>query len=138
MWKELDKKYGVQRGLYERVFKRVFDFIVALLGFIVISPVFLILCMLVRVKLGSPIFFKQKRCGKDEKIFEMIKFRTMTDERGENGELLPDEVRLTKFGKWLRSTSLDELPEAFNILNGDSGIIGTTKKNLDFTGVSLA
>ena len=68
MWKELDKKYGVHRGLYERVFKRVFDFIVALLGFIVISPVFLVLCILVRVKLGSPIFFKQKRCGKDEKV----------------------------------------------------------------------
>lgn len=119
MWKELDKKYGVQRGLYERVFKRVFDFIVALLGFIVISPVFLILCMLVRVKLGSPIFFKQKRCGKDEKIFEMIKFRTMTDARDENGELLPDTERFTKFGDFLRNYSLDELPELLSVLKGN-------------------
>ena len=124
MWKELDKKYGVQRGLYERVFKRVFDFIVALLGFIVISPVFLILCMLVRVKLGSPIFFKQKRCGKDEKIFEMIKFRTMTDARDENGELLPDTERFTKFGDFLRNYSLDELPELLSVLKGDMSLVG--------------
>ena len=124
MWKELDKKYGVQRGLYERVFKRVFDFIVGLLGFIVISPVFLILCMLVRVKLGSPIFFKQKRCGKDEKIFEMIKFRTMTDARDENGELLPDTERFTKFGDFLRNYSLDELPELLSVLKGDMSLVG--------------
>jgi len=97
----------------------------------------------VRIKLGSPVLFTQPRPGKKdkdgvEKIFRLYKFRTMTDERDENGELLSDEIRLTSFGKWLRSTSLDELPEAFNILKGDSGIIGTTKKNLDFTGVSLA
>ena len=99
---------------------------------------------MVRVKLGKPIFFKQPRPGLiepktgKERIFNMYKFRTMTDERDENGKLLPDEVRLTKFGRMLRATSLDELPEAFNILKGDSGIIGTTKKNLDFTMVSLA
>lgn len=124
MWKELDKKYGVHRGLYERVFKRVFDFIVALLGFIVISPVFLVLCILVRVKLGSPIFFKQKRCGKDEKVFEMIKFRTMTDARDENGELLPDTERFTKFGDFLRNYSLDELPELLSVLKGDMSLVG--------------
>ncbi len=90
--------------------------------------------MLVRIKLGSPVFFTQKRPGKDEKIFKMYKFRTMTNEVDENGNLLPDDKRLTKFGKLLRSTSLDELPELFNILKGDSGIIGTTKKNLDFKG----
>ena len=121
MWKELDKKYGVHRGLYERVFKRVFDFIVALLGFIVISPVFLVLCILVRVKLGSPIFFKQKRCGK---VFEMIKFRTMTDARDENGELLPDTERFTKFGDFLRNYSLDELPELLSVLKGDMSLVG--------------
>ena len=86
----------------------------------------------------GPLIFKQERVGLHNKPFQMYKFRTMTDERDENGELLPDEVRLTKFGKWLRQTSLDELPEAFNILNGDSGIIGITKKKLDFTRVSLA
>ena len=96
-----------------------------------------------KFKLGSPILFTQDRPGLigadgKETVFKMYKFRTMTDEKDENGNLLPDEVRLTKFGKWLRNTSLDELPEAFNILNGDSGIIGTTKKNLDFTRVSLA
>ncbi len=124
MWKELDKKYGVRRGLYERVFKRVMDFTLTLIGFIVIFPVFLILCILVRTKLGSPIFFKQKRCGKDEKTFEMIKFRTMTDARDENGELLPDTERFTKFGNFMRNSSLDELPELLNVLKGDMSLIG--------------
>ena len=96
----------------------------SLCGLIVLSPILLVLCILVRVKLGSPIFFKQERPGKDEKIFTLCKFRTMTDKRDENGELLPDAVRLTKFGKLLRSTSLDELPELFNILKGDMSIVG--------------
>ena len=107
------------------------------------SPLYIGVALLVKFKLGSPVIFTQDRPGlvdKDgrETVFKMYKFRTMTDERDENGELLPDDVRLTKFGAWLRKTSLDELAEAFNILNGDSGIIGTTKKNLDFTRVSLA
>lgn len=93
-----------------------------------------IIAILVRIKLGSPVLFTQEHPGKDEKIFRLYKFRTMTDERDENGELLPDEVRLTKFGKMLRATSLDELPEAFNIIKGDRGIIGTTKKTLIFQG----
>lgn len=86
---------------------------------------------------GNP-FFTQERPGKDGKIFKLIKFRTMDNRRDKNGELLPDAVRLNKYGKFLRKTSLDEIPEAFNIIKGDSGIIGTTKKNLDFTRVSLA
>ena len=124
MWKELDKKYEVHRGLYERIFKRIIDFTVSLIGLIIISPVFLILCILVRTKLGSPIFFKQKRCGKDEKTFEMIKFRTMTDARDEKGELLPDTERFTKFGNFMRNSSLDELPELINVLKGDMSLIG--------------
>ena len=82
---------------------------------------------------GNP-FFTQERPGKDEKIFKLIKFRTMDNRKDENGDLLPDEIRLNKYGKFLRKTSLDEIPEAFNIIKGDSGIIGTTKKNLDFKG----
>lgn len=124
--------------MYKLFVKRVLDFVLSLIAIIVLSPVYLIVAILVRTKLGSPIIFTQERPGKDEKIFKMYKFRSMTDERDENGKILPDDVRLTKFGKLLRSTSLDELPELFNILKGDSGIIGTTKKNLDFTGVSLA
>ena len=124
MWKELEKKHSVKKGLYARFFKRVLDFSVSLAGFIVILPVFLILCVLVRVKLGSPIFFKQKRVGKDEKTFEMIKFRTMTDARDENGELLPDTDRFTKFGDFLRNYSLDELPELLNVIKGDMSLIG--------------
>lgn len=123
---------------YELYGKRALDIGCSLAAIICFSWLYAIVALLVKVKLGSPVLFTQPRPGKDEKIFKMYKFRTMTDERDENGELLPDEIRLTSFGKWLRSTSLDELPEAFNILKGDSGIIGTTKKNLDFTGVSLA
>jgi lipopolysaccharide/colanic/teichoic acid biosynthesis glycosyltransferase len=100
------------------------DFILALIAIIVLSPVILVVAILVRLKLGSPVLFKQKRPGLNEKIFMMYKFRTMTDERDEKGELLPDSVRLTKFGKFLRSTSLDELPELFNILKGDMSIVG--------------
>ena len=113
-----------QGGLYRRFFKRPMDFILALFALIVLSPVFLVVAVLVRFKLGSPVIFKQKRPGLNEKIFTMYKFRTMTDERDENGELLPDEVRLTRFGRMLRSTSLDELPELFNILKGDMSIVG--------------
>lgn len=110
--------------MYEKYFKRIFDIICALAAIIVFSWLYIIVAILVRVKLGSPILFKQKRPGKDEKIFELYKFRTMTDERDENGNLLPDDVRLTKFGRLLRKTSLDELPEAFNILKGDMSVVG--------------
>lgn len=111
-------------GLYERYLKRVFDFILSLIAIIVLSPIMLIVALLVRVKLGSPVIFKQPRPGKDEKIFNMYKFRSMTDEKDESGKLLPDSIRLTGFGKKLRATSLDELPELFNILKGDMSIVG--------------
>lgn len=111
-------------GLYRLYFKRPMDFILSLLAIIILSPVFIITGILVRTKLGSPILFKQNRPGLDEKIFTMYKFRTMTDRKDETGELLPDHIRLTKFGKMLRATSLDELPELFNILKGDMSIIG--------------
>lgn len=104
--------------------KRIFDIISSLLAIIILSPLLAVTAVLVKTKLGSPVLFKQERPGKDEKIFTLMKFRTMTDERDENGELLPDEVRLTKFGKFLRSTSIDELPELFNILKGDMSVIG--------------
>lgn len=104
--------------------KRFFDIFSSLIAIIILSPVLIVTAILVRTKLGSPVLFKQERPGKDEKIFTLMKFRTMTDERDENGELLPDEVRLTKFGQFLRSTSIDELPELFNILKGDMSVIG--------------
>lgn len=110
--------------MYKNCIKRCLDFLLSLCGIIVLSPVLLILAVLVRVKLGSPVLFRQERPGRDEKIFTLCKFRTMTDARDENGELLPDAVRLTKFGKFLRGTSLDELPELLNILKGDMSIIG--------------
>ncbi|WP_305886786.1 sugar transferase [Bacillus cereus] len=110
--------------IYIRFIKRPMDFILSLIAIIVLSPVFLIVSLLVKTKLGSPVLFQQKRPGQDEKVFMMYKFRTMTDERDQNGELLPDDIRLTKFGKFLRSTSLDELPELFNILKGDMSIVG--------------
>jgi len=111
-------------GIYKSFLKRPMDFILSLIAIIVLSPVLITLAILVRVKLGSPVLFKQKRPGLNEKIFMMYKFRTMTDKRDENGELLSDSVRLSKFGRFLRSTSLDELPELFNILKGDMSIIG--------------
>ncbi len=111
-------------GIYRKFIKRPMDFILSLLAIIVLSPVFLVVAMLVRTMLGSPVLFKQKRPGLNEDIFMMYKFRTMTDERDGNGDLLPDSVRLSKFGKFLRSTSLDELPELLNILRGDMSIIG--------------
>lgn len=104
--------------------KRFFDMLSSFIAIIILSPVLVITSILVRTKLGSPVLFKQERPGKDEKIFTLMKFRTMTDERDENGELLPDEIRLTKFGQFLRSTSIDELPELFNILKGDMSVIG--------------
>lgn len=113
-----------KKGIYERYVKRFLDFILSLIAIIMLSPVLLIVAILVRFKLGRPVLFTQDRPGKDEKIFKMYKFRTMTDDRDENGELLPDDVRLTSFGKKLRSTSLDELPELFNILKGNMSIIG--------------
>ena len=105
-------------------FKRCFDFISSLFLFIVISPLFLILAVLVRVNLGTPIFFHQIRSGKGMKSFGMVKFRTMTNDKDADGNLLPDEQRFTKFGKWLRSSSLDELPELLNIIKGDMSVIG--------------
>jgi undecaprenyl phosphate N,N'-diacetylbacillosamine 1-phosphate transferase len=115
-----------QGGIYRRFLKRPMDFILSLIAIIILTiiPVFPIVAILVRIKLGSPVLFKQKRPGLNENIFMMYKFRTMTDERDENGELLSDSVRLTKFGRFLRSTSLDELPELFNILKGDMSIVG--------------
>lgn len=110
--------------MYRNGIKRILDFILSLIAIIVLSPVMLVVAVLVRVKLGSPVLFKQQRPGKDEKIFRMYKFRTMTDEKDAEGRLLPDEKRLTRFGKMLRSTSLDELPELFNILKGDMSIVG--------------
>ena len=111
-------------GFYEKYFKRLVDIVCSLGAIILLSWLYVIVAILVRVKLGSPVIFCQQRPGKSEKIFKLYKFRTMTDERDENGELLPDEVRLTEFGKGLRASSLDELPELFNILKGDMSIIG--------------
>jgi len=113
-----------QGGLYRRCIKRLMDFILSLITIIVLSPVLLVVALLVRVKIGSPVIFKQKRLGFKEEIFTLYKFRTMTDERDENGKLLSDSLRLTKFGRILRSTSLDELPELINIIKGDMSVIG--------------
>ena len=110
--------------MYAKYIKRWLDFILSLLAIIILSPILLIVALLVRIKLGSPVIFKQKRPGLHEKIFTLYKFRTMTDEKDKDGNLLPDDQRLTKFGKLLRSTSLDELPELFNILRGDMSIVG--------------
>lgn len=113
-----------KKGIYEKYIKRCLDFVLALLALIVLSPVILVTALLVRVKLGSPVLFCQIRPGKDGKLFRMYKFRSMTDAKDAEGKLFPDEVRLTPFGKKLRSTSLDELPELFNILKGDMSIVG--------------
>lgn len=109
---------------YYPFFKRICDIICALAVFIFLWPLFVVLAILVRTKLGSPVLFTQVRPGKDGKLFKLYKFRSMTNERGEDGSFLPDEVRLTKFGKWLRKSSLDEIPEAINILKGDMSVIG--------------
>jgi len=110
--------------MYQKYIKRPMDFILSLIALIILSPLMLIIAILVRIKLGSPIIFKQQRPGLNEKIFTLYKFRTMTDEKDEDGELLPDLIRLTKFGRFLRSTSLDELPELWNIIKGDMSIVG--------------
>lgn len=111
-------------GPYEKYIKRPQDIFCALIAIIVLSPVMLVTAILVRVKLGSPVLFIQERPGKDGKLFKLYKFRTMTGETDKNGRLLPDKIRLTSFGKKLRSTSLDELPELFNILRGDMSVVG--------------
>ena len=110
--------------MYRHFFKRFFDVILSACALLVLSPVLLITAFLVRIKLGSPVIFCQARPGKDEKIFQLYKFRSMSDQRDAQGNLLPDEVRLTPFGKKLRATSLDELPELWNILKGDMSIVG--------------
>ena len=110
--------------MYKNGIKRILDITLTLPALIVLAPALIAVAILVRIKLGAPVIFKQKRPGKDEKVFMLYKFRTMTNERDEKGNLLPDDVRLTSFGQFLRSTSLDELPELFNILRGDMAIIG--------------
>ncbi len=110
--------------MYAKCIKRILDFILSFISIIVLMPVMLIIATLVRIKLGKPVIFKQQRPGKSEKIFTLYKFRTMTDKKDEKGNLLADTKRLTKFGKALRSTSLDELPELWNILKGDMSIVG--------------
>ena len=111
-------------GPYEKYFKRALDVFCGLAALLVFWWLYIIVAILVRIKLGSPVLFRQERPGKNEKVFRLYKFRTMTDARDENGNLLPDEVRLTKFGRALRATSLDELPEVFNILKGEMSVIG--------------
>lgn len=111
-------------SFYEKYIKRALDIICATLALTVLGWLYIILAILVKKNLGSPVIFKQPRPGKDEKIFNLYKFRTMTDDKDENGNLLPDEIRLTKFGAWLRNSSLDEIPEAINILKGDMSVIG--------------
>ncbi|NLJ40258.1 MAG: sugar transferase [Clostridiales bacterium] len=113
-----------QGGIYIRFFKRPLDIMLSILGIILLSPVFLVVSILVRTKLGSPILFRQERPGLNEKIFTIYKFRTMTEEKDEDGELLPDSIRLTKFGSFLRKSSIDELPELFNVLKGDMSLVG--------------
>ena len=128
-------------GPYEKYIKRPLDFVLATGALIVLSPVLGVTAILVKKKLGSPVIFTQERPGKDEKIFKLYKFRSMTDEKDENGNLLPDDVRLTSFGQKLRSTSLDELPELLNIVKGDMAVVGnrvilgTTGKISDFSRV---
>ncbi|MGV3055337.1 sugar transferase [Streptococcus hyovaginalis] len=113
-----------KKSYYERFFKRVIDIVFSGIAIILLSPAFLIVAILVKIKIGSPIIFKQIRPGKEEQLFNMYKFRTMTSEKDSNGNLLPDSQRLTPFGKKLRSSSLDELPELWNIFKGDMSIVG--------------
>lgn len=110
--------------IYRKYIKRLLDIVLSGIAIIVLSPIYLIIAIIVRIQMGSPVLFSQERIGLNEKIFKLYKFRTMTDEKDENGELLPDENRLTKFGVVLRSTSLDELPELFMIFKGDMSIVG--------------
>jgi len=118
------KLSGDRKGIYRNIIKRFLDIVFSLMAIIILCPVLLIVTILVKLKLGSPVLFKQRRPGMDEDIFTILKFRTMTDEKDENGEFLPDTLRLTKFGKFLRATSLDELPELFNILKGEMSFVG--------------
>lgn len=118
--------------MYQKYIKRILDFIISLIAIMILSPLLLVLWILVRIKLGKPAIFKQERPGLNEKIFTLYKFRTMTEEKDENGKLLPDEKRLTKFGKFLRSTSLDELPELINIIKGDMAIVGPRPLLIDY------
>jgi lipopolysaccharide/colanic/teichoic acid biosynthesis glycosyltransferase len=118
------KKNKIKNGFYKKYVKRPMDFILALLAILVLSPVLIVVALLVRVKLGSPVLIKQERPGLNEKIFTLYKFRSMTEEKNENGELLDDSLRITKFGNILRGLSLDELPQFFNILKGDMSFIG--------------
>lgn len=110
--------------IYNKFIKRIFDFSAAFIAILILSPIFLIVSTMAAFMLGTPIIFKRKRPGLDEKLFTIYKFRTMTNKRDENGELLPDKDRLTKFGRFLRASSIDELPELFNILKGDMSIVG--------------
>lgn len=110
--------------MYKNFIKRILDIILSFLALVILSPLLILTAFLIRIKLGEPVFFKQLRPGKNEKIFGILKFRTMTDAKDENGNLSPDEIRLTRFGQFLRSTSIDELPELLNILNGDMSIVG--------------
>ncbi|GAE88917.1 sugar transferase [Acetivibrio straminisolvens] len=119
-----DVRVLYKEGIYKKYLKRPIDFILSLAAIIIFSPLILIVALMVRINLGSPVIFKQERPGLNERIFTLYKFRTMTDKRDDKGELLPDSRRLTRFGKFLRSTSLDELPELFNILRGDMSIVG--------------
>lgn len=112
------------KTMYQKYIKRILDLILSLIALIILSPLMIFLAILVRIKLGKPVIFKQKRPGKNEKIFTLYKFRTMTDEKDEQGNILPDSERLTKFGRLLRSTSLDELPELINIIKGEMSIVG--------------
>ena len=120
-----NKKFG-------HIVKRIFDFTASLCGLILLSPIFIVVALLIRLNLGSPIFFTQDRVGKNNKVFKMIKFRSMKDGVDKDGNLLPDEMRLTKFGKMLRSTSLDELPELINVLKGDMSLIGPRPLLVDY------
>lgn len=113
-----------KKGFYEKFLKRPFDFVLSLLALILLSPLLLIIAILVRIKLGAPVLFKQPRPGLNEKVFNLYKFRTMTNQKDSQGNLLSDDVRLTKFGKFLRSTSLDELPSLINILKGNLSVVG--------------
>ncbi|MDU1824566.1 MULTISPECIES: sugar transferase [Clostridium] len=117
---------------FRHIVKRIFDFTASLCGLILLSPILIVVALLIRLNLGSPIFFTQDRVGKNNKVFKMIKFRSMKDGVDKNGNLLPDEMRLTKFGKILRSTSLDELPELINVLKGDMSLIGPRPLLVDY------
>src|SRR5690554_3837522 len=121
-----------KKTIYEAIFKRPLDFVFSLIAIALLSPIMLIVALLVRIKLGSPILFKQERPGKNEKIFNIYKFRTMTNKKDDEGNLLPDNIRLTKFGKFLRSTSIDELPGLFNIILGKMSIVGPRPLRVDY------